>query len=68
MYGVHVVDECLHSLVYTGNGLIDCMLDNTFFSFKVCQWTDDIVIQLNMIKVLVVIGIQFLAPLVGKMI
>ena len=47
--GVHVVDECLHSLVNTACSAIDGMLEHTLTTLEIVKWTDDVVVNLGVV-------------------
>ena len=51
MDGVHVVDECLHCLVYAGNSLVDSVLHDALISAYEVKWLCYIILNLSVVEV-----------------
>lgn len=49
--GVHVVDECFHSLVYAVDGLVDGVLQRTVLAFESVERLFDEVVKFYVIQV-----------------
>ena len=63
MDGVHVVDECLHGLVYAVHGLVDGMLLKAGFALKTCEVFLQIVVDGDVVEVAQVFACQLLQVL-----
>ena len=61
--GVHVVDECLHCLVYAAHGAVDGVVKDTLLAGETGELCGEVILDLSVVEIGIVFAVELLEVL-----